>query len=240
MAATRPLLAAATATRNDALEFAARTLKNMDFLERAYAKGADVHVVTQLVNSQRRITTPLPAIIPASIQSNGERPPGAAMIRSATGDAVPHGAREPGHDAAQPRATEGLMVTTDVLGNPVTPTSNILYARAVARAAQTATPAAGALVAMAADDRACDALRRYVVRLSERTGASWAIGPVVSQTLGYFRVRLYALNVNAEATVRWRSERNRWEFNANRNATVGCLIAANRARQQKCALFGRR
>lgn len=51
MASTGALLAAATATRQDALEFASRTLKNLQFLERAREAGADVHLVTQLVNS---------------------------------------------------------------------------------------------------------------------------------------------------------------------------------------------
>lgn len=51
MASTAALLAAATATRQDALEFASRTLKNLQFLESAREAGADVHVVTQLVNS---------------------------------------------------------------------------------------------------------------------------------------------------------------------------------------------
>jgi len=51
MAKTAPLLEAATATRNDALEFGARTLKNLEYLERARQKGEDVHVVTHLANS---------------------------------------------------------------------------------------------------------------------------------------------------------------------------------------------
>src|SRR5262245_42778277 len=45
------LLSTATATRNDAIEFAARTLKNLDFIEGAFNDGEDVHVVTHLGNS---------------------------------------------------------------------------------------------------------------------------------------------------------------------------------------------
>lgn len=51
MASTGALLAAATATRQHALEFASRTPRNLEFLESAREGGADVHVVTQLVNS---------------------------------------------------------------------------------------------------------------------------------------------------------------------------------------------
>ena len=39
------------ASRNDALGFAQRTRRNLEFLEGAYADGQDVHVVTQLINS---------------------------------------------------------------------------------------------------------------------------------------------------------------------------------------------
>lgn len=45
------LLRDATATRNDALEFAARTLKNLEAVDRAYRQGGDVHLVTQIANS---------------------------------------------------------------------------------------------------------------------------------------------------------------------------------------------
>jgi len=38
-------------TRNEALEFARRTPRNLEFIESAKAKGADVHVVTQLTLS---------------------------------------------------------------------------------------------------------------------------------------------------------------------------------------------
>jgi len=41
----------ATATRNDALEFAMRTLKNLEFLDQAREHHADVHIVTHLTNS---------------------------------------------------------------------------------------------------------------------------------------------------------------------------------------------
>ncbi len=39
------------ASRNDALGFAARTRKNLEFLDNAANTGEDVHVVTQLINS---------------------------------------------------------------------------------------------------------------------------------------------------------------------------------------------
>lgn len=38
-------------SRNDTLGFAHRTRKNLDYIERAYAAGDDVHVVTQLALS---------------------------------------------------------------------------------------------------------------------------------------------------------------------------------------------
>jgi hypothetical protein len=38
-------------TRNEALEFARRTRRNLEFIENAKEKGADVHVVTQLTVS---------------------------------------------------------------------------------------------------------------------------------------------------------------------------------------------
>lgn len=38
-------------SRGDALGFAERTKKNLEFITEAFEKGADVHVVTQLVNS---------------------------------------------------------------------------------------------------------------------------------------------------------------------------------------------
>src|SRR5262249_28399444 len=44
-------LALAVASRNDALGFANRTLKNMRHVETASENGEDVHVVTQLANS---------------------------------------------------------------------------------------------------------------------------------------------------------------------------------------------
>jgi hypothetical protein len=40
------LLETATATRADALDFGARTLKNLEFFEAARERGEDVHVVT--------------------------------------------------------------------------------------------------------------------------------------------------------------------------------------------------
>jgi hypothetical protein len=50
---TKPakLLDLAAVTRNDALEFGARTLKNLEFLERARERDEDVHVVTHVANS---------------------------------------------------------------------------------------------------------------------------------------------------------------------------------------------
>ena len=51
MAAAARLEQLATATRNDALEFAERTLKNIRALDQAQVDGADVHVVTHLANS---------------------------------------------------------------------------------------------------------------------------------------------------------------------------------------------
>ncbi len=51
MPKTASLLEAATATRNDALEFGARTLENLECLEAAREQGKDVHVVTHLANS---------------------------------------------------------------------------------------------------------------------------------------------------------------------------------------------
>lgn len=45
------LLTHAKATRNDALEFAARTLKNLAFITAAREQGQDVHEVTHLANS---------------------------------------------------------------------------------------------------------------------------------------------------------------------------------------------
>ena len=39
------------ASRNNALGFAARTRKNLDHIEKAYARNVDVHVITQLANS---------------------------------------------------------------------------------------------------------------------------------------------------------------------------------------------
>ena len=50
MKSTRAL-ALAVASRNDALEFANRTLKNLRHVETASENGEDVHVVTQLANS---------------------------------------------------------------------------------------------------------------------------------------------------------------------------------------------
>ena len=38
-------------TRNDTLEFARRTRQNLEFIQRAYDKGEDVHPVTQLTVS---------------------------------------------------------------------------------------------------------------------------------------------------------------------------------------------
>ena len=38
-------------SRNDALEFAAHTRKNLEYIESAYSAGEDVHVVTQVINS---------------------------------------------------------------------------------------------------------------------------------------------------------------------------------------------
>jgi HEPN pEK499 p136 len=39
------------ASRNDSLGFAHRTQKNLTYVEAAFREGADVHVVTQIVNS---------------------------------------------------------------------------------------------------------------------------------------------------------------------------------------------
>lgn len=39
------------ASRNDALEFARRTQKNLNHIEVAFNSGEDVHLVTQLANS---------------------------------------------------------------------------------------------------------------------------------------------------------------------------------------------
>jgi hypothetical protein len=39
------------ASRNDAFGFAQRTRKNLAYIEKTFAEGADVHVVTQLVVS---------------------------------------------------------------------------------------------------------------------------------------------------------------------------------------------
>ena len=41
----------AYASRNDTIGFAQRTRKNLEYIEAAFAEGADVHVVTQLVTS---------------------------------------------------------------------------------------------------------------------------------------------------------------------------------------------
>ncbi len=51
MTTSSALLKAATVTRGDALEFAARTLKNLQALEAAHERGESVHLVTQMVNS---------------------------------------------------------------------------------------------------------------------------------------------------------------------------------------------
>jgi hypothetical protein len=39
------------ASRNDALGFAARTRKNLEYIDNAANTGEDVHVLTQLINS---------------------------------------------------------------------------------------------------------------------------------------------------------------------------------------------
>jgi hypothetical protein len=39
------------ASRNDSLGFAERTRKNLKYIEESFKTGADVHVITQLVNS---------------------------------------------------------------------------------------------------------------------------------------------------------------------------------------------
>jgi hypothetical protein len=47
----KSILYLARANRNDALEFANRTFKNLRYLEAAHDRGEDVHIVTQLANS---------------------------------------------------------------------------------------------------------------------------------------------------------------------------------------------
>ncbi len=44
-------MAIINASRNEALGFAYRTRKNLEYIEQAFASGADVHVVTQMANS---------------------------------------------------------------------------------------------------------------------------------------------------------------------------------------------
>ena len=41
----------ALGSRNQSLEFAKRTRKNLEYIQHAYNSGADVHVVTQTINS---------------------------------------------------------------------------------------------------------------------------------------------------------------------------------------------
>jgi hypothetical protein len=76
------------------------------------------------------------------------------------------------------------------------------------------------------DDCARDALGRYLLAFSKRTGVSWTIGPRVDRSGRRLRVRLFAFEAGAQATVRYRPDRDCWAFGGRINGTVRVLLDA--------------